>query len=435
MVANTEIRKKDRDTIIQALRAGVVPKFGLHLIQVGRKLEVKALISDIERISDGGSSIRCVIGEYGSGKTFFLNLVRTIAMEKGLVTASVDLNPSRRLFSTSGQSKSLYMELARNLSTRTKPDGGALVGIVEKFIANTKKEAKATSQAVEDIIQLKLNELTELVCGFDFARVIASYYNGFEQNNDELKNAAVKWLRGEFSTKTDARKALGVRSTIDDATYYDQLKLLAKFFRISGYSGLLICMDELVNIYKLANTTARNTNYEQILRILNDSLQGNTEGIGFVFGGTPEFYLDTRRGMFSYDALRSRLAQNSFTNVKYKDFSGPVIQLESLTPEDLYVLLDKVNYVYASGKNENKLVPEEALQVFMDYCSNRLGNNYFRTPRTTITAFINLLAILEQNKEAEWKDLIGSIDVQQDNGGMTEKDEIFEEDELATFRL
>ncbi len=355
-------------------------------------------------------------------------------MEKGLVTASVDLNPSRRLFSTSGQSKSLYMELARNLSTRTKPDGGALVGIVEKFIANTKKEAKATSQAVEDIIQLKLNELTELVCGFDFARVIASYYNGFEQNNDELKNAAVKWLRGEFSTKTDARKALGVRSTIDDATYYDQLKLLAKFFRISGYSGLLICMDELVNIYKLANTTARNTNYEQILRILNDSLQGNTEGIGFVFGGTPEFYLDTRRGMFSYDALRSRLAQNSFTNVKYKDFSGPVIQLESLTPEDLYVLLDKVNYVYASGKNENKLVPEEALQVFMDYCSNRLGNNYFRTPRTTITAFINLLAILEQNKEAEWKDLIGSIDVQQDNGGMTEKDEIFEEDELATFR-
>ena len=435
MVANTEIRKKDRDTIIQALRAGVVPKFGLHLIQVGRKLEVKALISDIERISDGGSSIRFVIGEYGSGKTFFLNLVRTIAMEKGLVTASVDLNPSRRLFSTSGQSKSLYMELARNLSTRTKPDGGALVGIVEKFIANTKKEAKATSQAVEDIIQLKLNELTELVCGFDFARVIASYYNGFEQNNDELKNAAVKWLRGEFSTKTDARKALGVRSTIDDATYYDQLKLLAKFFRISGYSGLLICMDELVNIYKLANTTARNTNYEQILRILNDSLQGNTEGIGFVFGGTPEFYLDTRRGMFSYDALRSRLAQNSFTNVKYKDFSGPVIQLESLTPEDLYVLLDKVNYVYASGKNENKLVPEEALQVFMDYCSNRLGNNYFRTPRTTITAFINLLAILEQNKEAEWKDLIGSIDVQQDNGGMTEKDEIFEEDELATFRL
>lgn len=435
MVANTEIRKKDRDTIIQALRAGVVPRFGLHLIQVGRKLEVQALLSDIERISEGGSAIRFIIGEYGSGKTFFLNLIRTIAMEKGLVTASVDLNPSRRLFSTSGQSKSLYKELARNLSTRAKPDGGALVGIVEKFIANTKKEVKGSSLTVEDFIQQKLNPLTELVCGFDFTQVVTCYYQGFEDGNDELKNDAVKWLRGEFSTKTDARKALGVRNIIDDATYYDQLKLLAKFIRISGYSGLLVCMDEMVNIYKLANTVARSTNYEQILRILNDCLQGNTEGIGFVFGGTPEFYLDTRRGMFSYDALRSRLAQNSFSNGRYKDLSGPVIQLESLTPEDLYVLLANINFVYASGKEENKVVPEEALTVFMNYCSSRLGNNYFRTPRTTITAFINLLAILEQNKEAQWQELIGALEVQQDNGGIAEKDGVIEDDELATFRL
>lgn len=435
MTASTEIRKKDRDTIIQALRAGVVPKFGLHLIQVGRKLEVEALLSDIDRISEGGSAIRFIIGEYGSGKTFFLNLIRTIAMEKGLVTASADLNPSRRLFSTSGQSKSLYMELVRNLSTRTKPEGGAMVGIVEKFIANTKKDAKDNSLTMEELIQLKLNALTELVCGFDFAQAVTCYYQGFEQGDDELKNNAVKWLRGEFATKTDARKALGVRNIIDDATYYDQLKLLAKFIRIAGYSGLLVCMDEMVNIYKLANTVARSTNYEQVLRILNDCLQGNTEGIGFVFGGTPEFYLDTRRGMYSYDALRSRLSQNSFSNGKYRDLSGPVIQLESLTPEDLYVLLANINYVYASGKEEHKVVPDEALAVFMNYCSNRLGNNYFRTPRTTITAFINLLAVLDQNKEAQWQELIGSIEVQQDNGGIAEKDGVIDDDELAAFRL
>jgi hypothetical protein len=435
MVTKTEIRKKDRDTIIQALRAGVVPKFGLHLIQVGRKLEVQALLSDIQRISEGGSAIRFIIGEYGSGKTFFLNLIRTIAMEKGLVTATADLNPSRRLFSTSGQSKSLYMELVRNLSTRTKPDGGALVGIVEKFIANTKKEAKSNSSTIEDLIQQKLNALTELVCGFDFAQVVICYYQGFESGNDELKSDAIKWLRGEFSTKTDARKAIGVRNIIDDATYYDQLKLLAKFIRIAGYSGLLICVDEMVNIYKLANSVSRSSNYEQILRILNDCLQGNTEGIGFIFGGTPEFYLDTRRGMFSYDALRSRLAQNSFSSDRYKDLSGPVIQLESLMPEDLYVLLSNINFVYASGKEELIVVPEEALSVFMNYCSNRLGNNYFRTPRTTITAFINLLAILEQNKEAQWKELIGSLDIQQDYGGIAERDGVIEDDELASFRL
>jgi hypothetical protein len=273
------------------------------------------------------------------------------------------------------------------------------------------------------------------VCGFDFAQVVICYYQGFESGNDELKSDAIKWLRGEFSTKTDARKAIGVRNIIDDATYYDQLKLLAKFIRIAGYSGLLICVDEMVNIYKLANSVSRSSNYEQILRILNDCLQGNTEGIGFIFGGTPEFYLDTRRGMFSYDALRSRLAQNSFSSDRYKDLSGPVIQLESLMPEDLYVLLSNINFVYASGKEELIVVPEEALSVFMNYCSNRLGNNYFRTPRTTITAFINLLAILEQNKEAQWKELIGSLDIQQDYGGIAERDGVIEDDELASFRL
>lgn len=434
MAVRPEIRKKDRDTIIQALRAGVVPRIGLHLIQVGRKLEVQALLSDIERISDGGSTIRFIIGEYGSGKTFFLNLIRTIAMEKGLVTASADLNPTRRLHSTSGHAKSLYMELVRNLSTRTKPDGGALVGIVEKFISNTKKEAKNSAVSVEELINQKLYELTELVCGFDFTHVITRYYQGFETGNDEMKNNAIKWLRGEFSTKTDAKSALGVRNIIDDSTYYDQLKLLAKFVRLAGYSGLLVCMDEMVNIYKLANTVGRSSNYEQLLRILNDCLQGNTEGIGFVFGGTPEFYLDTRRGMFSYDALRSRLAQNTFSSDKYKDLSGPVIQLESLTPEDLFVLLSNINYVYAGGKKENELVPDEALDVFMQYCSNRLGNNYFRTPRTTITAFINMLAILEQNEDARWQELIGTIEIEPDVRGVEESSGLIE-DELVSFRL
>jgi hypothetical protein len=193
-------------------------------------------------------------------------------------------------------------------------------------------------------------------------------------------------------------------------------------------------MDEMVNIYKLANTIGRSSNYEQLLRILNDCLQGNTEGIGFVFGGTPEFYLDTRRGMFSYDALRSRLAQNTFSSDKYKDLSGPVIQLESLTPEDLFVLLSNINYVYAGGKKEDEIVPDEALGVFMQYCSNRLGNNYFRTPRTTITAFINMLAVIDQNEDAKWQELIGTIEIEKDVGGIEESSG-FIDDELVSFQL
>lgn len=433
------IRSKDRDAVIQSLRAGVVPRVGQHLIQVGRAKELAALIKDIDRIADSGSAFRVVVGEYGAGKTFFLNLVRAIGLEKKLVTMHADLNPDRRLHASGGQARSLYAELTKNLSTRTKPDGGALAGIVEKFIGQAKTDAKASGQSSESLIHARLAQLTEMVNGYDFAEVIAAYCRGFDEGNEQLKADAIRWLRGEFATKTDARLALGVRSCVDDAAVYDQLKLLARFVRLAGYSGLLICLDEMVNLYKLANTQARNANYEQILRMLNDSLQGTADGLGFILGGTPEFLLDTRRGLYSYAALQSRLTENTFANAGLVDYSGPVLRLSALTPEDFYVLLDKLRHVYAGGDPGKYLLPDEALPLFMQHCANRLGDAYFRTPRTTITAFINLLAVLEQNPEARWQDLLGQVAVQADHGG--DNDQLSpdldnaDEADFASFKL
>lgn len=428
------IRAKDRDAVIQSLRAGVVPRVGQHLIQVGRVGELESLIRDVERLSDGGAAFRVVIGEYGAGKTFFLNLVRAIAMERKLVTMHADLNPDRRIHATGGQARSLYAELAKNMSTRTKPDGGALQGIVEKFIAQAKAEAKTSGKSSEEVIRAHLDELTEMVSGYDFADVIAAYCKGFEEGNEQLKADAIRWLRGEFTTKTDARAALGVRTIIDDASVYDQLKLLSRFVRLAGFSGLMVCLDELVNLYKLSNMQARNANYEQILRILNDSLQGAAEGLGFVLGGTPEFLMDTRRGLYSYPALQSRLAENSFAKSGLVDLSGPVIRLASLSPEDFYVLLQKLRHVYAGGEQSRYLLPDEALPAFMAHCNQRLGDAYFRTPRTTITAFINLLAVLEQNPGADWRGLLGAIEVATDQGGASDT-QVDPDDELATFKL
>ncbi|MFT3815965.1 MAG: ATP-binding protein [Acidovorax sp.] len=433
---NAPIRPRDRDAVIQSLRAGVVPRSGQHLIQVGRAREIETLVADIARIADGGSAFRVVIGEYGAGKTFFLNLVRAVALEKKLVVATADLNPDRRLHASGGQARSLYAELMRNLSTRTKPDGGALAGIVEKFIATTKTEAKASGQSTEALLRQKLDQLTELVNGYDFADVIAAYCRGYEEGNEKLKSDAIRWLRGEFATKTDARQALGVRSIVDDSEVYDQLKLMARFVRLAGFAGLLVGLDELVNLYKLANTQARNANYEQILRILNDSLQGTAVGLGFVLGGTPEFLLDTRRGLYSYPALQSRLAQNTFASDGLVDFSGPVVRLSSLTPEDFYVLLQKIRFVYAFGEADKFLVPDQGIFSFMEHCSKRIGDTYFRTPRTTITAFINMLAVLEQNSGAAWQDLLGGIEVAADTGGTSDQQvEVDEGDEFASFKM
>ncbi|RLB86613.1 MAG: ATP-binding protein [Deltaproteobacteria bacterium] len=433
-----KLRPRERDAIIQSLRAGVTPRTGLQHIQVGRVKEVEALFKDIERVVDGGSAFRLIIGDFGSGKSFFLQLIRIIALKKGLVTIHADLAPDRRIHATGGQARNLYAELMRNLSTRTKPDGNALTSVVERFITEARKKAKATDQKVNAVIESRLNSLTELVGGYDFAKVISAYWQGHKEEDEHLKVDAVRWLRGEFSTKTDARQALGVRSIVTDSSVYDHLKLFSLFVRQAGYGGLLVILDEMVNLYKLSSKKARVSNYEQILRMLNDCLQGSAEYIGFLFGGTPDFLYDPRKGLFSYEALQSRLAENPFAKTAgVVDYTSPTLHLASLSPEEVYVLLGNLRHVFASGDPEKYIVPDEALASFLEHCSKKIGDAYFRTPRNTIKAFVDMLAILEQSDTLKWHQLIERVDIQQEiNTDMPEVEtDTSEDDELATFKL
>lgn len=445
------IRAKERDAIIQSLRAGVVPRIGQHLIQVGRLKEVEALLKDIERCSDDGSAIRFVIGEYGSGKTFFLNLIRSIALEKHMVTVHGDLSPDRRLHATDGQARSLYSEMMHSIATRSKPEGMAMSSVVERFVSGALEEARASGVSPDNVIQSRLQSLSEMTGGYDFTQVVASYWHGHDTGNEKVKGDAIRWLRAEFATRTDARAALGVRTIIDDDTFYDHLKLMGRFVRLSGFQGMFVMLDEMVNLYKLANTQARNANYEEILRILNDCLQGSAAGLGFLMGGTPDFLLDTRRGLYSYQALQSRLAENAFAVGGLVDYSSPVLRLANLSPEDLYLLLGKIRDVFADSDTSRYLITDEGLSQFMEHCSKRIGEAYFRTPRTTITAFTNLLSVLEQNPQASWKELLGDVTIEKDvdphldsgaNGGAESKhSETPSEkpaspgDELSSFRL
>jgi hypothetical protein len=424
------IRSRERDAIVASLRAGVVPRVGQQHVQVGRMAEVQAVVSDIGRIADGGASSRFVIGEYGSGKTFFLHLAQSVALEKRLVTTRADLSPDRRLHASGGRARALYAELMHNLATRARPDGGALASVVERFVTQALGEARTTGGDPETIIHARLAALTESPGGYDFAQVIARYWQGHDGGDDQLKLSAIRWLHGEFSTRADARQALGVRTIVDDTTWYDHLKLMSRLVRMAGYDGLLVCLDEMVSLYKLANAQARAANYEQLLRILNDSLQGTAASLGFLFGGTPDFLLDARRGLFSYPALATRLAENTFASDKLVDHSGPVLRLGSLSPEDIYVLLTKLRHVYASGDPARYLVPDDALLAYLRHCAARIGDAYFRTPRETIKGFLDLLALLDQNPGLDWRSMIDAVDLSADPPPTSADD-----DGLSAFRL
>ena len=409
------IKAKERETIIQSLKSGVVPRVGLQHIQVGRSEELKSFIKDIDTISEGGTSFRFVIGEYGSGKTFFLSLVRSIALEKGLVTMHADLSPTKRLHGSDGQPRLLLADMIGNLSTRTKQDGNALQNIIERFISNAKEEASSTGKNTYEIISEKLNELNDYTGGYNFITVIKKYLEAYESGNYDLMNNVLKWLKAGYTTKTETFKDLGIREFISDASFYNTLKLYSVLVRKAGYKGLLICMDEMVNLYKIPNSVSRKANYEEILSMLNNTLQGSFSNIGFIMCGTPEFLTDNIRGLYSYEALRSRLSENSFSKqLGVTDYNSVVLRLASLTKEELYLLLTNLRHVFAGGNEANYLVPDDALISFLNHCANKIGESYFRTPRTTIKSFLDLLSILEQYPNYKWSDLIESVDVQPD---------------------
>jgi hypothetical protein len=338
------------------------------------------------------------------------------------------------LHATGGQARSLYQELMRNLATRAKPDGGALASVVERFVSSAAEEAQANSGSADAVIRQRLAALREMVGGYDFAEVIAAYWRGHEEGNENLRSDAVRWLRGEFSTKTDARNALGVRTIVDDSNVYDMLKLMARFARLAGFGGLMVGLDEMVNLYKLSNTQSRNANYEQILRIVNDSLQGASVGLGFVFGGTPDFLMNPRKGLYSYEALASRLQENAYATAGLTDLSGPVVRLQALTGEDLYVLLHRLRHVSALGDPAQYAISDDGMHAFLAHCQARIGDAYFRTPRNTIKGFLDLLAVLEQNRDADWRSIVGDIRVTPE-ANTDDGPDLPDDDELMTLRL
>ncbi|MDB5334916.1 MAG: hypothetical protein JWN70_535 [Planctomycetaceae bacterium] len=404
------ISPRERTAIIQSLAAGVVPAVGLHHIQVGRNDEVQAVVRDMDHVSQGGATCRFIIGRFGSGKTFFLNLLRTVALQRKFVVAQADITTERRLHGSGGQARSLYCELAKNLSTRSRPEGGALSNLVERWVDEVDHEARGSGKTDDDVrreILNRLKPLQELVSGYDFANVIVKYYEGFVTHNETLQLAALRWLRGEFATKTEARQELGVRSIIEDESVYDYLKLMAAFVRMAGFAGLLVNVDELVVLsHRLNNTVARNSNYEAILRIVNDCLQGRASGIGFLFAGTPECLEDRRRGIFSYEALATRLAANRFAAEGLRDLNAPVIHLESLTPEDCYVLLTKIREIFDGGDLTKRLLPDQGIVRYLEVCQQRMGAAYFQTPRDTVKDFVGLMQVLQQNAQTSWTQLL-----------------------------
>lgn len=416
--------------LINALKGGVVPRVGLEYITVGRAQEISAILHDIELIADGSASFRFIVGKYGSGKSFLLQTIRNYATAKGFAVVDADLSPERRFAGTKGQGLATYKELIQNLSTKSKPDGGALPLILEKWISGIQASVKQESDAqgeefdllVEKQIYAVAGSLEGMVNGFEFAKAIAIYWKAYREDDVAMKSNVLKWFRGEYVTRKDAKVDLGINFIVTDETWYDFLKIFAAFLVGAGYQGLLVIIDELVNIFKIPNSITRQNNYEKILTMYNDVLQGKAKHIGFLMGGTPQCIEDKYKGVFSYEALRSRLAEGHFATEDMKDLTAPIIRLQMLNQEEMYVLVEKIQSIHAQLYQYTPILKHEDLIYFLTVEYNRVGAETHITPREIIRDFIELINILHQNPDKSIAEILGSNSFEMAKGGVSEEE-------------
>lgn len=415
---NKKVPKRIAQTILNSLKGGVVPRIGLPYIAVGRKNEIQALLHDVDIIAEGGASFRFIVGRYGSGKSFLLQTIRNYVMDRGFIVVDADLSPERRLQGTRGQGLATYRELIGNLSTKTKPEGGALTLVLDRWISSVQTQAMqetgftpedpALTGAVDQKIYAVTSAVSEMVHGFEFARLLSLYYHAYLEGDDDTKGKVVRWFRGEYTLKREAREDLGVNIIITDDDWYEYLKLFAVFFRLAGYTGMMIMIDELVNLYKIPNAITRQYNYEKLLTMYNDTLQGKARYLGILMGATPQAVEDKRRGLYSYEALRSRLTEGKFSRPGARDLLAPVIRLEPLTPEEMLVLCEKLADMHAGLYGYQRTLSTEDLAKFIELEFGRIGADQNITPREVIRDFIELLDLLYQNPALTMEELLQS---------------------------
>jgi len=417
------LKAKEATAIINSLSSGVVPRIGVQHITVGRQLEIEAFTKALDDVKNGHSMVKFWIGDFGSGKSFMLHLLNTVAMKQKFVVANADFTPDNRLYSNDGKALILYSAIMDNIAIQIKPEGGALPTLLDKWIEQV---VTKTSQIhnipiseirdaryinlIQENIMLTVNEVTE-TGGFDFGLVVIKYYEGYIKNDEFLRRNALKWLKGEYTTKTEARQDLGVREIINDMNYYDMLKNFCRLFVSMGYSGFMINLDEAVNLYKISTANTRAKNYEKILSIFNDCFQGKVSSLFINFAGTKEFLENERRGLFSYDALKTRLETNRYETAEYRDLAQPVIKLAPLNNNEIFVLLRRLKEIFDQNYEVNIDITDDDIQVFMEEIFNKPGADEFLTPREVIRDFINILSILRQNPGADKRSLISSIEI------------------------
>ena len=405
-------------TMMNALSSGVVPRRGLEYIAVGRKRETETFVNDLEDTAEGGGAFRFISGRFGNGKSFMTQMVRNYAMDRGFVVMDADLAVNRRLTGSKREGLNTYRELVKNMATRARPDGGAMEPLLQTWAADIAAslagDGDPSEIRTEDILRAvrsASSDMSNMQHHQDFIGAVTAYIRDQREGVDDIY--ALRWLKGESEHKLDARRNLGSGTLIDDSNWYDFIKLWAELSVRMGYRGLVVFMDEGVVLYKLQSKASRNNNYERLLTMFNDIMQGKASHLSMYVCGTPEFIEDHNRGLHSYEALRSRLVTGRYEN-GYDNYLGPVINLRPLNDEEVFVLLRTIRDIHEQRYGYESGIDDAMLETYLRTVMEGSISSAMITPREITRDLISLLDTLHQNPDAGFSDMVSGRTVAAD---------------------
>ncbi|GBG94530.1 biotin carboxylase [Ligilactobacillus salitolerans] len=439
----TRINPKEAASIISALEAGVVPQRGVRHLLVGRNEEVKEVLRILDDVAAGGSDLRFWVGDFGSGKSFMLRTIEAIALQKNYLVATVDMTPTRRFYATDGKAKALYTAIVNSIISQTAQNGNALDTVFSQWINQIAQavasEAKislpeALSKEAQSLMTNKILDITGSFAAaglaFEMGQAIVKYYEGVLDNDRMLKAQALRWIRGEIETKTEAKRELGINRVITDDNWFDAIKNLSELFSRLGYAGLVINFDEAVNLYKLPRRQSRERNYERILNIYNECKSNEVQHLLVNFGATRKTVFDETRGLASYGALKGRLGAESSLDSELVNTNKTVLPLKPLTNEEIYTLLQRLTEIYNLHYRAQVELSLQEVQLYMEEQLNRPGADQFLTPRAVIKDYIEILDLIRQNPAIEVEKVILSKFGQE---SPVQKDSADTEDDIEVF--
>lgn len=383
--------------IIDSLRNGTVPAEGTENIAVGIDEELTEIQDQIERTREDKSAFKFIIGDYGSGKTFFSTSVREMAYDKKFVVSSVVISQETPLH----KFEELYRKIMEGMRTSENKKIPAFNFILEEWLLNIEDKVieiegldpYEDSKKFQIEMNKRINEELMIVGSIaaSFANAIRAFYKAKYEGDTVLAQGAVAWLKGD-NVRAELKSKLGVIGTITRENSFEFFRALLQMIKTAGYEGLMIILDEVETVQKLVRKDMRSAAYENLRFFIDESDRNSFPSCFFLYTGTTDL-MESEKGFKSLEPLYQRIKVEREKGDKFKNLRQPVMFLDGLNRDRLYEVACRVRNIHGQVYSwmPNDKLTDDFIKRLINDMTLGFGGEINIGPRGFLRTLIDIL--------------------------------------------